>query len=291
MININEESAKEIKEFRKKQIETNIKLHIIFFFILLIINIGLLIFIVLYKSKISEIKSKTKKDCSLISVDKESIIQNNYQIEHKLVNILANGLGGYYRFSMIFETQKQVQTVKENIIDYLKGKYESLQKMNMSHLEVNFKYQSIRDGDNFYDLKDRIEHSYHTLFLFETENEMKFGFFIEEVLLLDYDKYSNNDINCFIFSFQKEGIFKCIGQNKKIEIDKDNDDGIIIIGNGDIIIRHNFLQNESGGVINYPFKSFDISTINNNIFTGINGEFKIRYIEIYSFDIFYIEQS
>ena len=291
MININEESAKEIKEFRKKQIETNIKLHIIFFFILLIINIGLLIFIVLYKSKISEIKSKTKKDSSLISVDKESIIQNNYQIEHKLVNILANGLGGYYRFSMIFETQKQVQTVKENIIEYLKGKYESLQKMNMSHLEVNFKYQSIRDGDNFYDLKDRIEHSYHTLFLFETENEMKFGFFIEEVLLLDYDKYSNNDINYFIFSFQKEGIFKCIGQNKKIEIDKDNDDGIIIIGNGDIIIRHNFLQNESGGVINYPFKSFDISTINNNIFTGINGEFKIRYIEIYSFDIFYIEQS
>ena len=290
MININEESAKEIKEFRKKQIEINIKLHIIFFFILLIINIGLLFFIILYKSKISEIKSKTKKDSSSISIDKESIIQSNYQIEHKLVNILANGLGGYYRFSMIFENHKQIQTVKNYIIDYFKGKYESLQKMNMSHLEVIFKYQSAREGDNFYDLKDRIEYSYHTLFIIETESEMKFGFFIEEVLIIEDNKYSNNDINCFIFSFQKEGIFNCIGQNKKIEIDKNNDDGMLIIGNGDIIIKHNFLQNESGGVINYPFKSFDISTINNNIFTGINGEFKIRYIEIYSFDVLYIEQ-
>ena len=288
MLNINEESINEIKEFRKKQIKTNIMLHIIFFIILLIVNIGLLFFIILYKSKISEIKSKTKKDSSLINTDKDSIIQNKYQIEHKLVNILANGLGGYYRFSMIFETQKQVLTVKNNIINYFKGKYDSLKKLNMSHIEINFKYLSIRDGDNFYDLKDRIEYSYHTLFLIETENEMKFGFFIEEVLILDDDKYSNTDNNCFIFSFQKEGIFKCIGKNKKLEIDKDND-SLFIIGNGDIIIKENFFQNERGGVINYPFKSFDISTINNNIFTGINGEFKIRYIEIYSFDIMYFE--
>ena len=288
MLNINEESINEIKEFRKKQIKTNIMLHIIFFIILLIVNIGLLFFIILYKSKISEIKSKTKKDSSLINTDKDSIIQNKYQIEHKLVNILANGLGGYYRFSMIFETQKQVLTVKNNIINYFKGKYDSLKKLNMSHIEINFKYLSIRDGDNFYDLKDRIEYSYHTLFLIETENEMKFGFFIEEVLILDDDKYSNNNNNCFIFSFQKEGIFKCIGKNKKLEIDKDND-SLFIIGNGDIIIKENFFQNERGGVINYPFKSFDVSTINNNIFTGINGEFKIRYIEIYSFDIMYFE--
>ena len=263
--NINEESINEIKEFRKKQIKANIKLHIIFFIILLIINIGLLFFIILYKSKISEIKSKTKKDTSLISIDKDSIIQQNNQIEHKIVNILANGLGERSRFSMILESQNQVQTVKNYIIEFFKEKYERLEKLNMSHLEMHFKYQSIRDGDNFYDFKDRIEYSYHTLFLIETESKMKFGFFIEEIFLIDDNKYSNSNNNCFIFSFQKEGIFKCIGKNKKIEIDKNNDDDLLIIGNGDIIIKKNFVYNESGGVINYPFKSFDISTINNNI--------------------------
>jgi uncharacterized membrane protein YvbJ len=79
-------------------------------------------------------------------------------------------------------------------------------------------------------------------------------------------------------------MFKCVGKKNKLEIKKD-DDGILIFGDGDIIIKNNYLTvDKKCGVINYPFKSFDVSTINSNIFTEENGEFNIRGIEIFSFD-------
>lgn len=43
-------------------------------------------------------------------------------------------------------------------------------------------------------------------------------------------------------------------------------------------------MNNKLGVINYPFKSFDISTINENIFSKKNGEIKINAIEIFIVD-------
>ena len=65
---------------------------------------------------------------------------------------------------------------------------------------------------------------------------------------------------------------------------KNDNEGMIVIGDGDIIIKKNYYSNEESGVINYPFKSFDISTINNNIFTDKNGAFPVRGVEIFSFD-------
>ena len=62
---------------------------------------------------------------------------------------------------------------------------------------------------------------------------------------------------------------------------------MIVIGDNDIIIKKNFMRgDENSGVINFPFKSFDVSTINSNIFTGTNGEFAIRSLEIFSFDFY-----
>ena len=37
----------------------------------------------------------------------------------------------------------------------------------------------------------------------------------------------------------------------------------------------------NGGIINFPFKSFDIYGIKNNVFTEYNGEFEIYDIEIF----------
>ena len=160
-----------------------------------------------------------------------------------------------------------------------------MSNLNINKIDLHFKYQSVRDGDIFSSLKEIIDYSIHTLFLIKIENEMKFGFFIEDTILIENEKYIYRDNNCFMVSFQKEGIFKCIGDNNKLEI-SDNNDGLIIIGDGDIIIKNNFLQFEKNmGKINYPFKSFDISNINKNIFTESNGEFKIRGIEIFSFII------
>ena len=49
--NINEESIKAMKEFRQKQIQSNIKLHILFLILIILLDLGLLIFILIYKKK------------------------------------------------------------------------------------------------------------------------------------------------------------------------------------------------------------------------------------------------
>ena len=57
---------------------------------------------------------------------------------------------------------------------------------------------------------------------------------------------------------------------------------MMVIGDGDIIVKNNYIQGDKKmGVINFPFKSFDVSTINTNIFTGEDGEFNILGIEIF----------
>ena len=279
--NINEESIKAMKEFKKKQIQTNIKLHIIFFILILLINIGLIFFIIIYKSKISEIKLKTNKNSSLIDNDKDSLIRNQNEISHKIVNILASSFDGKNRFSFIFDSTREALIAKNYIVDFYKTKNVNL---DSNKFFLYFRYQSIVDGDSFSSLKDGLYYGYNNLILIWAEN-IRFGFFIQDDIILDEDdKFVYKDNNCFLFSLQKEGLFKCIGDKKKLKINND-DDGILTIGDGDIIIKNNFLQmNNKLGVINYPFKSFDISTINENIFSKKNGEIKINAIEIFIVD-------
>ena len=285
--NINEESLRAMKEFRQKQIQSNIRLHIIFLIFIIFLNLGLIIFIIIYKSKINQIKSKTDKNSSSINTDKDSITQYNNEIQHKVVNIIANSYDGYYHFSFFFETAKEVDTVKNYIVQFYKEKDSKLydNNFNKDNLQMYFRYQGMMDGDNFSSLRRKIENGYQTFFFIETEKKEKFGFYIENFISFGkkgryVDNEENN--NCFIISFQKEGMFKCIGKKQKLEIKKD-DDEMIIIGNGDIIIKNNYLGESKTGVINYPFKSFDVSTINSNIFTEENGEFSIRGIEIFGF--------
>ena len=51
--NINDESMNSLKDFHQKQITTNIKYHLVFIYLLLVINIGLIVFIMIYKDKIN----------------------------------------------------------------------------------------------------------------------------------------------------------------------------------------------------------------------------------------------
>ena len=279
--NINEESARAMKEFHEKQIQTNIKLHILFFTLIMVLNIGLFIFIIIYKSKISEIKSRTNKNSFSISNDKDSIAQNRNEIDHKIINIIANGHGGSFHFSFIFETKKEIDNVKNCIVEFYKQKNINLDKDKFNMI---FKYQGMSDGDSFSSLKQRIDNSYHTFIFIESEDNMRFGFYIEDIILFDKkNRYIGKENNCFIMSFQKEGIFKCIGKNNKLEL-KNDKEGMIVIGDGDIIIKKNYYGSDGTGIINYPFKSFDISTINKNIFTEKNGFFSVRGVEIFSFE-------
>ena len=279
--NINEESARAMKEFREKQIQSNIKLHILFFTLIMLINIGLFIFIIIYKSKIAEIKSRASKNSFSISNDKDSITQNRNEIDHKILNVIANGFGGSYHFSFIFETKKEIDNAKNCLVEFYKQKNINLDK---DKFNLVFKYQGMFDGDSFSSLKGRIDNNYHTFIFIQSENKIKFGFYIEDIILFDKkNRYIDKENNCFLMSFQKEGIFKCIGKKNKLELKNDNE-GMIVIGDGDVIIKKNFYRNDETGEINYPFKSFDVSTINKNIFTDKDGAFPVRGIEIFSFD-------
>ena len=59
-----------------------------------------------------------------------------------------------------------------------------------------------------------------------------------------------------------------------------NKNSLFNIGNGDIIINYNFRM--QGGIVNFPFKSFNIPNQKNNVFTKENGVFDILEIEIYT---------
>lgn len=282
--NINEESKKAMQEFHEKQIKTNIKLHKIFLILFLLLDFGLFYFILAYKSKISEIKKRTNKNSSSISNNKDSINQNRDDIEHKILNIIANSLRGSYHFSFIFETKKEVDTVKNYLFEFYKTKNVDINKNNIN---MNFNYLSLSDGDTFSVIKQVLDFSFHNFFFIESNNHMKFGIYFGGNI--DFNKkkkiYSDEGNDCFIISFQKEGIFPCIGDKNKLNIEKS--ENMIVIGDNDIIIKKNFMRgDENSGVINFPFKSFDVSTINSNIFTGTNGEFAIRSLEIFSFDFY-----
>ena len=91
-VRMNPESIKSLKEFNKKQIQSNIKLHKIFLSMIIIISIFLIGFIVIYKSKISEIKSKMEIHNSKIRENEKYISSLNNMYSHKLVNILATSI-------------------------------------------------------------------------------------------------------------------------------------------------------------------------------------------------------
>jgi cell division protein FtsL len=78
--NINKKSIKSLNEFNENKIKSYIKFHKIFLSIIIIINIILIAFIVVYKSKISKIKLELN--------DNSSKRYSNYYIEQK--NLLRN---------------------------------------------------------------------------------------------------------------------------------------------------------------------------------------------------------
>ena len=58
--NIDEESKASLKQFRHEQILANIRYHKIFLSLIIIINIGLLFFILTYKIKLNQINTSAK---------------------------------------------------------------------------------------------------------------------------------------------------------------------------------------------------------------------------------------
>jgi len=263
--NLNPESIKSLKEFNKKLVESNIKLHKVFLSMIIIVNIILVVFIIMYKIKISLIKSKSDIN-SLTLRDKSDYITSVYDsIHHKLTNILAISMNTYgnFHFSMIFENSNEVNFVKE-IIGY---------KIPFSLLLI---YQEQSDSDDSQILLDIINNFSDVLILIETKNGEKFGFFFKDEIYPNEDGYFESDSDkCFLFSIGSKEKYNC-GLYANFEVNKDT---LFNIGKGDIEIEHNFMTN--GGSINFPFKSFHVNENKNSIFQKLNGHFEIQEMEIY----------
>lgn len=281
--NINEDSYRTLKIYRQNQIKANIRLHLIFILLLFIIDIGLIIFIIIYKIKLSSLKYKTSQDSNMINSNKDFIDKNQNMITNKYLNIVAQSPQETIRFSLSLDNSQEVNKIKNNIIKFYKENKNI--NLDINKFSMKFIYQAVMEGDTYTDIKNKINMYSNIFILFEAEEENKFGFFLEEQILLDNKHgFEYNGNNCFIMSFQHEGIFKCIGDKNKLRI-KD-EDNLLLIGEDDIIIKNKFLFfEEKRSMVNFPFKAFDVSTINQNIFTNNNeNTFNTLAVEIFSFD-------
>ena len=281
--NINEDSYRTLKIYRQNQIKANIRLHLIFILLLFIIDIGLIIFIIIYKIKLSSLKYKTSQDSNMINSNKDFIDKNQNMITNKYLNIVAQSPQETIRFSLSLDNSQEVNKIKNNIIKFYKENKNI--NLDINKFSMKFIYQAVMEGDTYTDIKNKINMYSNIFILFEAEEENKFGFFLEEQILLDNKHgFEYNGNNCFIMSFQHEGIFKCIGDKNKLRI-KD-EDNLLLIGEDDIIIKNKFLFfEEKRSIVNFPFKAFDVSTINQNIFTNNNENiFNTLAMEIFSFD-------
>ena len=275
--NINEESINSLKNFRQRQIASNIKYHIIFICLLIIINTGLSVFIVFYKSKINTIKSRTSSYHTQLNSADESLSSKNNILMHKLVNIGCLNQYGLVRFSFIFTTTEEFKTIQNIVYDYRKG----IEKKEIPNEFRNtfLLFQGFTDEEKSF--IERISFFWNLAIFIETSEGKKFGIFIADLITPDKNnEFDSTTDKIFLYSFETKQKYNYIGKGKKI-FRLNVDDKMIIVGDDELIIYQEYYLN--GGEINFPMKSFDLSTINKNVFTGQNGKFSIANIEAFCF--------
>ena len=275
--NINEESIHSLQDFRKKQIITNIRYHIIFLTLLIIINIGLTIFIIFYKSKINSLKSKTSSYYNQIDKGDATISNLNTVLTHKLVNMGLLNQYGLIRFSFVFEKSDEFKTVQNVIYDYRK---------EVEKREVPIEYRStflLFEGmtDNYDKFLDRVAYFWNLAIFIETLENKKFGIFLSDIIApIKENEFQTESKNIIMYSFDTKKKYNYIGDGKKVlSINKDGK--MLVVGDDELIIYDDFYMN--GAEINFPMKSFDFSTVNSNVLTGENGKFSIKNIEAFCF--------
>ena len=277
--NINDASLNSLKDFNKNRILSNIKYHKIFIAILFIINIGLTIFVIFYKLKINKIKSQTNSYTYQLNTDDEKLSNLNSILNHKIVNMACLSQFGLVRFSYIFETSDEFNTIKEIIYNY----HEELDNIQIKEefKSVFLLYEGMTD--NYENFLENISYFWNLAIFIQTSDDKKFGLFIVDIIFPDKnDEFIANTTKIFMYSFETKKKYNYIGNGENVlRINKKDKDKMIVVGDDELIIYNEYLLN--GGEINFPMKSFDFSTVNTNVLTGKNGKFDIRNIEAFCF--------
>ena len=264
-INMNQESIKSIKEFREKQVKTNIRIHLVFLGLIIFINICLIIFIISYKYKIRQISAKSNENSKQITGQTNYLSSLENSLSHKIVNLFAMSFNMYgnAHFSFLFETSEEVQSIKNTLSSF----------SSFSQPFIHLLYESNMDGDSSKAILNLIKYWTNILFIIGSQTNEKFGFFFQESVYPNKKGYFVSETNkCFLYSFKNKKEYPC---SDKFAL---NYNSLLNVGNGDLIINHNFKTN--GGEINFPFKSFNIPEKENE-FDKLKGKFEIKDIEVY----------
>ena len=273
---MNEESKLTLKQYRLNQVLINKKYYKLVLFISFVINIGLITFIYIYKAKISQIKNLSLNHSTNINSKNKELSRKNSSIDHKIMNIAALTLSikGNFRFSINFENSDEFNNIKNIIYNY----------MNKSNSEYPrytfFLYQSGVDSDEFQNFMENISYFVNLLICIKAEKGNTFGIFIKKYILPDNNNEFEADTNdIFLYLFKTKKIYNFKGDKKKsLSFKKDK---LISLGDDELVIYNEYWI--KGGYIKYPFKSFDLSDADINSLTGLNGEFYINYLEVFSF--------
>lgn len=275
--NINEESQNALRNFRQNQIKSNIKLHKLFLGLLFITNIGLLGFIIFYKSKISEIKKLSNLHTSDIDSKDSLLVNQRTELGHKMANIAAFCTTDSLRFSLIFETSEELNTVKKLIYDY---RIDLGDKISYDKLNMAFLYQGIVDSDDASSFINIISYCEGLVILIQTEEGKKFGIYHRDrILPNENEEFKSKSRNVIIFSLDTKKIYKFNGKKNSISF---SDDKLLSVGKDELVINNEYFSN--GGYIEFPLKSFDFSSVNCNVLTEGNGKFTIRNLEVFCLD-------
>ena len=271
---LNEESKASLIEFRQKQILTNIKYHKVLFFLLILTNIFLVIFIFFYKRKINEIKMRSGIHTSKIDTKDNEIETLRSSLNHKLLNIFAISKNGKMKFSFIFENSEEFNTLKNSVYEY-KSK---LMGTQVDPIKTVLLYQSIID--DYTTFLNRISYLDGIIILIQTDNGNKFGIYIQDTIIPNKDKeFESKSKNILLYSFETQKIYEYIGYNKiSFSIKKDK---LIVLGDDELVINNDYYTD--GGYITFPLKSFHLYNVNKNIFTGESEKFCVRYLEAFIF--------
>ena len=275
--NINKISKVAIKDFQKKQILANILYHKIFLGMCTFVNIGLLIFIIMYKNQLQKIESLTKKYTREYQKNEATLEERRSTVDHKLVNIISiSKKSNDICFAYSFENKTEYEMVYNFIVNfYINNPSNSI---DIGKFKLQMIYQSNSDGPDFDTFAHILNFQKKTLFIIDTVGDKKFGIYLDEMIFFENKEYFSKENKMFLFSFQSKQMYNYIGKGPGLKINKKN---ILEIGNEEIIIYNYFYNN--GGYINFPLKSFEGLNENKNFFTEENGEFDIKKIEVFTF--------
>ena len=246
--------------------------------IIIILNIILFLFLVVYKYDIN----KTVLENQSLNNKIECLKQNEKNItsinEKRMINLFIQRLfNNVFHYSFLLKNNDEINFIKQIVFD-------CYPKTEFAHTKYKsyLLYQSKIDGDSKKAFLDLINYWWNIIIIIETNSNKRFGVFIHSFITLSF-KNIISDKNLLFFDLEKLETYKLKNDGENILEFPQNNDIIFKIGEDDLIIYENFTLNNSKSFSNFP-KSFEFDQNNDSNINPLTntkkGYFTIKNIEM-----------